>query len=70
MLLRCVEIYLREQGVSAARFGRAAVGDPSFVFELRSGREPRPRTVTKVLAYMKARHGRHVQTTQKIGDLS
>jgi hypothetical protein len=28
------------------------MGDPRFVFELRRGREPRPRTVNKVLAYL------------------
>ena len=52
MLLTHVEKHLREQGISPARFGRAAVSDPSFVFELRRGRDPRPRTVTKVLAYI------------------
>ena len=52
MLLPTIEKHLRECGVSAARFGRAALGDPSFVFELRSGREPRPRTVEKVLAFI------------------
>ena len=52
MLLTVVEKYLRETGIRPARFGRAALGDPSFVFELRRGREPRPRTVQKVLAYL------------------
>ena len=54
MLLTIVEKHLRESGTSPARFGRAALGDPSFVFELRRGREPRPRTVKKVLAFLDA----------------
>jgi len=30
------------------------VGDPRFVFDLRNGRDPRPRTVARVLAYLEA----------------
>jgi hypothetical protein len=52
MLLNYIEKQLRDSGVSPARFGRAAVGDPSFVFELRRGRDPRPQTATKVMAYI------------------
>ena len=52
MLLRSIEKHLRAHGLSPARFGRDAMGDPRFVFELRGGREPRPRTVAKVLAYL------------------
>jgi hypothetical protein len=40
--------------VAPARFGRDAVGDPRFVFDLRKGREPRPRTIARVLAYLEA----------------
>ena len=54
MLLKHVEKHLREHRLSAARFGRASVGDPSFVFELRRGRDPRQRTVRRVLAYIEA----------------
>jgi hypothetical protein len=28
------------------------MGDPRFVFDLRNGREPRPETVDRVLAYL------------------
>jgi hypothetical protein len=35
-----------------SRFGREAVGDPCFVFELRDGRKPRSDTVAKVRAYL------------------
>jgi hypothetical protein len=36
----------------AARFGREVMKDPRFVFDLRNGREPRPRTVDRVRSYL------------------
>ena len=54
MLLSVVEGYLKTNRMPPARFGRAAVGDPCFVFDLRDGREPRPRTVARVLAFIDA----------------
>lgn len=51
-LLREIEIFLRSSGVPAARFGRNAVNDPRFVFDLRRGREPRPQTVARVVDYL------------------
>ena len=65
MLLAHVEKHLRHQGATPASFGRAAVGDPSFVFELRRGRDPRPRTVTKVLAYIEAHRTGRAELTGK-----
>jgi hypothetical protein len=29
------------------------MGDPRFVFDLRNGRDPRPQTVERVLAYLR-----------------
>ena len=51
-LLKDVERFLRQSEVAPARFGREAVGDPRFVFDLRNGRDPRPRTEAKVRAYL------------------
>lgn len=51
-LLQRIEQHLRTRRVPPARFGRDALGDPCFVFDLRDGREPRPRTVTRVHAYL------------------
>ena len=51
-LLREVEKFLRHRRVPPTRFGRDAVGDPRFVFDLRRGREPRPQTVERVRAYL------------------
>ena len=53
-LLRDVEKYLRNHDVAAARFGREAMGDPRFVFDLRRGREPRATTVSRVRTYLEA----------------
>jgi len=53
-LLREVEKFLRRRDVAPTRFGRDAVGDPRFVFDLRNGRDPRPRTIERVLAYLES----------------
>jgi hypothetical protein len=53
-LLREVEKFLRRSDIAPTRFGREAVGDPRFVFDLRNGRDPRPRTVERVLTYLEA----------------
>ena len=45
-LLREVEKFLRQNETAPTRFGREAV-----VFDLRNGRDPRPQTVRRVLAY-------------------
>ena len=56
-LLHRIERYLRETGTPAARFGREAVRDPRFVFDLRLGREPRVETEQRVRAFLDARQG-------------
>jgi 2,4-dienoyl-CoA reductase-like NADH-dependent reductase (Old Yellow Enzyme family) len=53
-LLRRIERYLRETDTPATRFGREAVRDPRFVFDLRHGREPRIETERRVLAFLEA----------------
>lgn len=53
-LLREVEKFLRQNDTAPTRFGRDAVGDPRFVFDLRNGRDPRPGTIARVLAYLEA----------------
>ena len=54
-LLREVEKFLRVSDVSPARFGRDAMGDPRFVFDLRNGRTPRRGTERRVTAYLEVR---------------
>ena len=51
-LLREVEKYLRRNDTAPTRFGREALGDPRFVFDLRNGRDPRPQTVARVRAFL------------------
>ena len=53
-LLREVEKFIRSQDIAPTRFGRDAVGDPRFVFDLRRGREPRPSTVDRVRQFLEA----------------
>jgi hypothetical protein len=53
-LLREVEIFLKSSNIPAARFGREAMKDPRFVFDLRRGREPRPGTIARVRAYLES----------------
>lgn len=43
---------LDRYGLAPARFGRMAVRDPRFVFDLRRGREPRPATEARVRAFI------------------
>ena len=53
-LLREVENFLRRSDTPPTRFGREAVGDPRFVFDLRNGRDPRPRTIARIRAYLES----------------
>lgn len=54
-LLRRIELYLHATGTCATQFGREAVRDPRFVFDLRRGREPRAETEQRVLAWIAGR---------------
>lgn len=51
-LLAEIEGYLTRTGMKPTAFGQAVAGDPSFVFELREGREPRAGTIDKVRNFM------------------
>jgi hypothetical protein len=50
-----IEAFLTREGAAPSAFGRAAVGDPNFVRELRNGRTPGLRLVDRARAYMAAR---------------
>jgi sulfate adenylyltransferase subunit 2 len=49
-----IEAYLKSSGLDPTAFGKHALGDPSFVFDLRKGRSPSSRTMEKVRAAMTA----------------
>lgn len=51
-LLRDIESHLRRHHTKPTRFGRDAVKDPRFVFDLRNGREPRSGTVERVRTFI------------------
>ena len=53
-MLREIEKFLRRSHTAPTRFGRDAVGDPRFVFDLRRGREPRPVTIQRVRDFLEA----------------
>jgi len=50
-----VERYIAAHNLAPTAFGKMFAGDPCFVADLRSGREPREATKRKVLDAMKAR---------------
>lgn len=50
--------YLHRSGMSPTGFGRAALRDPRFVFDLRDGREPGPRVASRCYAFIAAQEGR------------
>lgn len=56
-LLGRIETYLQASGTRPTRFGRDAVGDPRFVFDLRAGRDPRPETRARVCDWLARRDG-------------
>lgn len=50
-----IERFLKRTEMPPTRFGRLAARDPRLVFDLRNGREPRPRMVARIEAFL-ARH--------------
>jgi hypothetical protein len=51
-LLHDVEVYLKSGHLAPSRLGRAAVGDPRFVFDLRGGRVPGLRTESRIRQFL------------------
>ena len=47
-----VETFLEATSLKPSEFGRQAIGDPSFVLNLRRGRSPTLATADKVEAYI------------------
>lgn len=43
-----IERFLLTTRTSPSKFGREAVGDPRFVFDLRNGRRPREKTARRI----------------------
>jgi len=49
-----VEAFLTRANMNATAFGRLAVGDPSFIPDLRAGRAPNLRVVERVHEFIRA----------------
>lgn len=47
-----IERFLQLAPMAPTKFGTEAVGDPTFVFELRSGRSPNLKTVERVKQFI------------------
>ena len=65
-----VEAFLRASGSKPTEFGRQAIGDASFILNLRRGRSPTLATVDKVLAYieeLEAANGKSIRNRKKNG---
>ena len=52
MLIRKIEEFMRRTKMPQTWFGRLAINDPQFVFDLRRGRVPRRRTERRVEHFM------------------
>ena len=49
-----IDRYLKATKMAPTRFGRLAVRDPRLVHDLRRGREPGPRMVARIEAFLSA----------------
>jgi hypothetical protein len=47
-----IERYLRKTEMPPTRFGRLAVNDPRLVGDMRKGREPGPRVLARIEAFL------------------
>lgn len=51
-VLRKIEIFCEARGIGVTTFGRAAIGDPNLVSNLRSGRSLTLKTANAVVDYI------------------
>jgi hypothetical protein len=51
-LLKAIEAFCRDNGISETRFGELALNDKPFVSQLRAGRDVRMSTVDRVCDFM------------------
>jgi hypothetical protein len=47
-----IDAFLNRSGMTASAFGRQAVNDPNFVWDLRNGRSPNLRLVGQVQSFI------------------
>lgn len=58
-ILKQIEAFCEAQSMGVTTFGRAAIGDPNLVSNLRSGRSLTLKTAKAVLDFMVAHEGRN-----------
>ena len=51
-VLQKIDRYLKASAMPPTKFGRLAVRDPRLVHDLRRGREPGPRMVSRIEAFL------------------
>jgi sulfate adenylyltransferase subunit 2 len=61
-----IKIFLSETGMEPTAFGKQALGDPNFVFDLDKGRAPSSRTMDKVRDFMVANAVRAPETKSAV----
>lgn len=54
MILRKIDSYLRESGMSQTAFGRVVAHDPRLVHDLRRGRQPGPDMMRRIESFIGA----------------
>ena len=64
-LLSEIEAFCRSHQMRESRFGRDAVNDTSLVAQIRSGREPRRRTVARVRDFMATHSAADTATSRR-----
>ena len=53
-----IETFIAKRKMTKTQFGRDCMNDPSFVFRLDDGRDPKMETVATVMAYMAKQRGK------------
>jgi predicted transcriptional regulator len=59
-----VEAFLARSKMSPTQFGKDALGDPSFVFNLRGSRSPNLATVDKVLGFIRSKEPQSAEAAE------
>ncbi len=57
-LLADIQRFLQRSGMPPTSFGRDALGDPRFVFDLRKGRQPGAKVSARAYAFIADHEGR------------
>lgn len=47
-----IDAHLKQTGMKPSRFGELATGDPNLLRDLGAGREPRRKTVSRIMEFM------------------